>query len=110
MPSTMRERLLAAAAVRTSAVKIGDDTFYVREVSAGKFSKYGELLNKDRPAAVVFLLQECVVDENGSPCLSIEDAQVVADSARVGLKLISEIMALSGYGAETEQQKEPDAD
>lgn len=97
MPSTMRERLLKAAAVRTSTVEIDGDKFYVREVSAGKFSKYGELLNTDRPAAVVFMLQECVIDEDGKPCLSVEDAEVVADSARVGLKLISEAMRLSGY-------------
>lgn len=109
MPSTMRERLLQAAAVRSAQVKIDDDTFLVREVSASKFAKYGDLIAKDRPAAVTFLLQECVIDEDGKPCLSLEDAEVVGESARVGLKLISEIMRLSGYSGE-DPEKKPDAD
>lgn len=110
MSTSMRERLLAAAATRTSPVVIDGETFYVREVSAGKFSQYGELLKKDRATAVHFLLQECVVDEAGQPFLSAEDAAVVADSARVGLKLLAEVMRLSGYGDEGDAQKEPDAD
>lgn len=109
MATSMRDRLLAAAAIRSAAVQIGDDTFHVREVSAGKFSQYGELLKSDRPSAVIFLLQECVVDEEGKPCLSREDAALVADSARVGLRLLTEVMRLSGYG-EDDSQKEPDAD
>lgn len=112
MPS-MRERLLAAAAIRIATVKIGDETFHVREVSAGKFSKYADLIKNDRPASVTFLLQECVVDEDGKPCLSIEDAQVVADCGRLAMPLISEVMRLSGYGADKdkeEPEKKPDAD
>lgn len=97
MPSTMRERLLAAAAVRTAPVQIGDETFHVREISAGKFSKYGELIKTDSPAALVFLLQECVIDEEGKPCLSIEDATAIADSARVGMPLVTAVLRLSGY-------------
>lgn len=111
MPSTMRERLLAAAAVRIATVKIGDDTFHVREVSAGKFSKYGDLIKTDRPASVTFLLQECVIDEDGKPCLSVDDAQLVADCGRLAMPLISEIMRLSGYtGEKVKTEKKPDAD
>lgn len=111
MQSTMRERLLAAAAVRTASVRVGDDTFHVREVSAAKFSKYGELIKSDSGAAMVFLLQECVIDEGGQPCLSVEDAQVVADSARVGMPIITTVLRLSGFieDKDAPPEKEPDA-
>lgn len=111
MPSTMRERLLAAAAVRTAPVQVGSETFHVREISAAKFSKYGELIKADPGAAIVYLLQECVIDEDAQPCLALEDAQVIADSARVGMPLVTAVLRLSGYtDDEGKAEKEPNAD
>jgi hypothetical protein len=105
--SDVRSRLLAAAALRTQSVRIGDEEFLVREVGADKFSEYGKLLEKDRHQAVAYLLADCVVGEDGNPALSIDDALEVARSARVGLPLLQGILSLAGYGEAPE--KEPDA-
>lgn len=101
------ERLMAAAAMRTSVVRIGKEEFIVREVAADTFGEYALRLEKNREDAIAYLLERCVVDASGATYLSAADAAKVARVARVGLRLINGILAASGYG--DEDKKEPDA-
>lgn len=103
---SVSERLRKQAEVRTCSVQIGDETYTVREVSSSTFKRYGETVKLDRILATSYLLEECVLDENGNPALSPEDAAFVATSPRVVVPLASAIMELSGLGAD---EKKSDA-
>lgn len=103
---SVTERLRAKAALRTKEVVIDGDSFLVREIGADAFARYGELAKTDRGAATAGMLMACVVDENGLPALTKDDAHEVVLSARVTMPLVQAIMELSGFGAE---EKKADA-
>lgn len=103
---SVTERLKAKAAVRTKEVLIDGEPFTVREVGAVSFAEYGKVVKRDQVEATAILLTECVVDESGTPALSIEDAREIAKSARVTMPLVKAIMEVSGFGGD---EKEPDA-
>lgn len=99
--SDTRKRLLAAAKARTTTVRVGNDTFTVREIGAEKFGQYAELIGKDRTAAITLVLQECVLDDaTGEPFLTAEEAAEIAASARAGLRLLRGVLDVSGFGEE----------
>lgn len=100
----LKDRLLAAAAVRTAEVEIDGETYSVREVGATAFAEYGRLIKSDPRGASAVLLAECVLEADGSPALNIEEAKQVAQSLRVTMPLVAKILELSGFS-----EKEPDA-
>jgi hypothetical protein len=101
--SSVRDRLLKAAAIRRRSVVIDGESFDVVEVGSQAFSEYGALVREgDRLAGVARLLQACVVDEAGLPALSEEDSALVAGNARVCMPLLNAIMELSGFSDEAE--------
>lgn len=84
---------------------VDGETLFVREVGALDFAKYGEINKLDRVKATGFLLSVCVLDgPGGNPLLTAEEAEPIAHSARVSMKLMGAIMDLSGFG-----EKEPPA-
>lgn len=90
--------------MRTIEVRIDDETFVVREVGAISFAEYGELVKRDKQAATAKLLSDCVLDEEGNPALSAEDAAEVAKSARVTMPLVAAIMEVSGFNGDDEKK------
>lgn len=108
--------LLALAATRAGYVELDRVKYAVREVSAADFATFGELgrgnqgkdgagRKDDKLAATAFLLSVCVVDDEGTPLLSLEEAMTVARTARVSVPLVNKIMELSGFGREEEEEK-----
>ncbi len=100
----LKAKLLAAAQLRTAKVAIDGEDYTVREGSAVVFIEYMSLLQVDRDRATATLLADCVVDADGAPLLTVDEAVAVARSARVSMSLMRAIMALSGF-----DEKEPDA-
>lgn len=103
---SLRDRLLALAALRTDVVTIGDVRLTVREVGALEFAEYGKQLKADRIGATAALIAACVVDDEGNAVLSVDDAKAFAKSARVSMPIVRKIMELSGFG---DDEKESDA-
>ncbi len=101
---TLKEKLLASAKTQSKMVEIEGTGYIVREVSAGDFAEYGALTKVDRNKATAFLVSRCVIDEDGAPLLSMEDAEQVVKSARLSIPIVNAIMELSGFS-----EKEPDA-
>jgi len=104
--SNLKQRLLAAAAVRSKSVSIDGEDYTVREVSAELFSEYGEAAKVSKTNAAALLISECLVDETGEKMLSSEEATLVAKSARLCVPLLNAIMEVSGFG---DTEKKPDA-
>lgn len=108
MGSNLKERLLELAKLRTKTVVVGDVSLTVREVGALEFAEYGKLQKTDRLKATASLISACVVDEDGNPALTPEEAGTLARSARVSMPIVGAVMELSGFGGEGDE-KEPDA-
>lgn len=102
----LKDKLLAASKLRSEVVEIEGEKFTVQEADAVSFADYGALLKKDRMKATATLLAECVVDENGSKLLTVEEATQVVRSNRVSMPLMQAIMKVSGFG---DDEKESDA-
>jgi len=106
--NTVKEQLLAVAALREDSVDVGGVKFQVREVGAMEFAAYGQMLKTDRLKATATLIAACVLDgPGGSAALTVDDAVSIARSARVSMPIVNKIMELSGFGDDAE--KEPDA-
>ena len=106
MDPTVKEQLLALAAVRTKVLTIDGVKFTVREASAQAFADYGAALSEGkRNVATALLLQACVVDDDGAPLLTAEEAATIAGTSRVARLVVAAVSDLSGFGP----QKEPDA-
>lgn len=104
---SVKEELLGIAVVREDVVDVSGKKFYVREVGALEFAEYGRLQKEDRVKATATLIAACVLDgPGGNPALSVEDALVIAKSARVSMPIIQKVMTLSGFG---DDEKESDA-
>ena len=106
---SLKEKLLSVAETRTDFVEIDDERFVVREVGAIEFAEYGSLLKTDRVKATATLLASCIMDEeSGGPMLTVEEATVLARSARTSMPFVNKIMELSGF--RDNDEKEIDAD
>lgn len=103
---SLKEQLLALAALRTDVVVVGDVRCNVREVGALEFAEYGRKLKADRLGATAELISACVVDDEGNVVFTVEEAKQFAKSARVSMPIVRKIMELSGFG---DDEKEPDA-
>ena len=110
---SVKEALLNAAKTRSKVVDVGDASVRVREVGAMEFAEYGKTLKKDKVKATASLIAACVIDDDGNPMLTVEEAGELAKSARVSMPLVTAIMELSGFGDDDEDEegdeKEPDA-
>lgn len=106
MGHDIKQSLLLASKLRTKLVAIDGVSYVVREVGAVAFAEYGSMLKTDRRKATAMLLAGCLVDEDGNPVLTVEEAFEVVGSARVSMKLVNGIMEVSGFG---DAEKEPDA-
>lgn len=102
----LKDKLLAASKLRSKVVEIEGQKYAVREVGAGGFADYGALLKKDRDKATAKLLSECLVDDDGSALLTVDEALQVVKSSRVTMPLVNAIMEVSGFG---DDEKESDA-
>ena len=104
---SVKQKILAACAVREKEVVVEGEHLTVREVGALEFAEYGKLNKTNRIAAVGYLLSVCVIDgPGGKPLLNADEAKQLAGSARVSMPLMAAIMELSGFGA---AEKEADA-
>lgn len=101
--SALRSALMAAANLRTAQVDIDGTQVTVREVGTIEFAEYGQILKTDRLKATAKLISSCVV-EDGQPVLSEVDAEDIARSARVAMKIVQAIMELSGFGGDDEKE------
>jgi hypothetical protein len=109
----LREQLLAQAATRTAEVTIGGESYRVREVEAETFSAYAMLLatggqdgknaKQRREQAFQLILSECVIDDEGEPLLTPEEAGKVAGVARLAFPLVNKILDLSGFSAKAKK-------
>lgn len=101
-----KAKLLEASRQRSKPVVVDGVQVDVREVGAMEFAEYGSLLKTDRLKATAQLISACVVDDDGNPLLSVEEALQIARSARVAMPLVAAIMELSGFSEEL-SEKEP---
>lgn len=100
---SVKDRLLKAAALRTKTVELEGESYTVREVGAVAFSQYAETLKSgDKIGAIGVLLQDCVVNDDGTPVLTFDEAKEVARCTRVAVPLTDAILAVSGFA-----EKEP---
>lgn len=104
--SSARERLLALAQIKRDTVEIDGESFTIREVEAIPFGEYGAMVKEDKARATAFLIASCVVDENDQPVLSMEDALLLAKSARISMPIVSKVMELSGFGRDDEKKSD----
>lgn len=112
----MKKELLALAQVRYDTVTIEGKDFRVREVGTVEFAEYGVLAGdqKDDNGAVIkkgnrteataYLIESCLVDDEGNPLLTKEEAAAVAKSARVAMPIVNKVMELSGFNKEDEEK------
>lgn len=95
--SDLKANLFALAARRTSPVLIEGVQFMVRELGADVFHEYVMVSRTDKKGADAMLLAAAVVDADGNPLLTLEEAkQLVGQSARVVLPLIGAALEASG--------------
>lgn len=89
--------LLAAAALRRTAVVVGDESVTVREPGYLEMAAFREKLNTgDDRAAFAVLLAACVINEDGTPRLTADEAAALANGRRaVFVPLIEAITDLS---------------
>lgn len=101
---SLKEKLLASAKLRTILVDIDGDEYLVREVSAADFADYGTQVKTDKARATALLVSKCVIDDEGNPLLTTEEAMSVVQSARLSVPIVNAILEVSGFG-----EKESDA-
>jgi hypothetical protein len=101
---SLKEKLLASAKQQSKMVEVDGTEYLVREVSAGDFAEYGAMTKTDRNKATALLVSRCVLDEDGAPLLTSEEAEEVVKSARLSIPIVNAIMELSGFS-----EKESDA-
>jgi hypothetical protein len=111
----MKDKLLALAAVRYNNIVVEGTELRIRELSTLEFARYGELANDkldgkgavvkkaNRAEAISFLVMSAVVDADGNPVFNEEEAKTLANSARIGLKIVMKVMELSGSQEDDEK-------
>lgn len=100
----LKASLLEAAKLRTKSVKVGDVKVKVREVGTVEFAEYGELHKVDKSKATASLIASCVVDDDGNPMLTLDEAIQLSKSARMSIGIVGAIMELSGFSEPTEKK------
>lgn len=103
MDNGIKAKLLALAALRTKAVSVDGLEVLVQEPNAIAFAEYGRDFRSDRAGATARLLAACVIDADGAPVLTGEEAVALARSARVSRLLMSAIMELAGFGGDDDE-------
>lgn len=111
----MKSQLLALAAVRFDTVDLEGLKVRVREIGTTEFAHYGELAGDkknekgevvtkgDKLKATAYLIEACVVDDDGAAVLSAEEALQLSKSARVSMPIVNKVMELSGFGEDEEK-------
>lgn len=94
----MADPLLALAELRNVPVDIEGTTVIVREFSAFEYNEFTDLRD-DKPKAAAYLIHLCVLNEDGSPRWTEDEALTIAKgSSRVVTRLINAIHRISGFG------------
>ena len=87
---------LALATLKRSTVEVGGQTIHVRELSVGERAKFMSFADKNAALSPAFLVQTCVVNEDGSQVFSEADAKAIADaSPEVIDKVATVVMEIS---------------
>lgn len=95
----MSDPLLALAELRRVTVDVDGIKVVIREFSALAKITFDERKETDKVGAVAYLLRECVLNEDGSPRFTAEQATAIASgSSRIVVRLLNEIHRLSGFG------------
>lgn len=95
----MSDPLLALAELRRITVDVDGNPVVVREFSALEKADFDALKDESKSAAVAYLLGKCVLNEDGSPRFTEEQAlQIASGSSRVVARLVNEIHRISGFG------------
>jgi hypothetical protein len=91
--------LLALAELKSVVVDVEGISVKVREFSALEYAEFQDRKAESFQKAGAYLLQRCVLNDDGSPRWTEEEAEKVAGgSARVLTRLINAIHRLSGFG------------
>jgi hypothetical protein len=95
----MTDPLLSLAELRRVTVDVDGHPVVVREFSALEKATFDQMREEDRLGALSYLIAACVLNGDGSPRFSDEQARAVAaGSSRVVARLVNEIHRLSGFG------------
>lgn len=93
--------LIGATALARSTVIIGDVSVLVISPTIGQQVSYAELAKEDKVAAMAWLIHACVINEDGTPAMSAEDAEAVARGRGAALlELIPAILSAGQKKAE----------
>lgn len=84
----MRERLLALTVRRITDITIEGEVFRVREPTAGDVQAFVAAREADPRGAMAALMVACMVDEDGEPFLSTQDALAIADVPRLATPIV----------------------
>jgi hypothetical protein len=104
----MSDPLLSLAELRRLTVDVEGISVTIREFSALEWAEFTDLRESDKTAACVYLLHRCVLNEDGEPRWSEDEARKVASGAsRVVARLINAIQRLSGFA---EKHEDPGAE
>lgn len=89
------DKIRKLAELKRHEVDVAGEKLLVREPNALEHIKFREIRKSDGEiASVTFLLKQCVINEDGTPALSDDDAAFLASgSARVGLLLLGGILS-----------------
>lgn len=102
----MKAQLLEAATLRTAKVAVEGVEVEVREVSTLEMAKYGTMQETDRRAATAGLIRACVVPPEGEEPMTLDEALVLADRARIALPIVNRVLKLSGFKADAGEDVE----
>lgn len=96
--------LFAAAALRTEVVEVEGVGVQIRELSLAARDEFRDrLAESGNTAAVISLLKHGVLNGDGAPLLTDEDAAKLSDtSPRIAEALTREILSLSGLGEDVD--------
>jgi hypothetical protein len=104
----MSDPLLALAELRRITVDVDGHSVLIREFSALEWAEFTDKRDTDRTAACAYLLQLCVLNEDGTPRWTQDEArQVAGGAARVVARLVNAIQRLSGF---SEKHEDPGAE
>jgi hypothetical protein len=67
----------ALASLRRSTVVVNGQTIHVREMSVAERAKLLSMADKDAALSPAFLVQSCVINEDGSPVFSEKDEESI---------------------------------
>lgn len=73
--------LLQVAALRTRTVTVRDAEVRIRELSVRARQEFIETVRTGTAQAGAWLVQMCVIDDQGQPLFSADDARALADAS-----------------------------